>query len=227
MKAHARRVHGAGTMSQQVKGTDPFFRAYEALRGELATAKRQPGSQIRVDKTAQELGISPTPVREALAMLAGERLVRGSRRQGYFVPQPSAVDLLELLTLSELYLATAIRLLSTPSGKARGGMVGEFDRDAGIAHLFMIILAGAGVATLLDSGALILERLATARLVDRPDVVERERLEIARLLEEGRLSALLKAVRAYHRLRRDSAMEIAQALSATSRGAGEYFRDMV
>ena len=54
--------------------TDAFSRVYMGLRGELARAERAPGGQIRVDETAARFGISPTPVREALARLSGERL---------------------------------------------------------------------------------------------------------------------------------------------------------
>lgn len=72
------------------------------LRGELA-----PGMKIRQEATAQQLGISLIPIREALKTLAAEGIVTYHPQRGYFVTElpPSAVgdmyvvrDLLERRT---------------------------------------------------------------------------------------------------------------------------------
>ena len=54
---------------------DPFDRALDALRRRLADHGPLQGDPLPVNSLAAELGVSPTPVREALARLAGEGLV--------------------------------------------------------------------------------------------------------------------------------------------------------
>jgi DNA-binding GntR family transcriptional regulator len=52
------------------------------VRGDLA-----PGAKIRQEATAQELGVSLIPLREALKTLAGEGLVTYHPQRGYFVTE--------------------------------------------------------------------------------------------------------------------------------------------
>lgn len=217
-------------MDEQSNGREPFFRVYRTIRSELARGLRVPGSQIRVDETARTLGISPTPVREALAMLTGQGLVRGCRRQGYFVPQPSASDLIQLYILSEMHLLTAIRLQSqrrSADASRTAERPEAIEEHSGIARVFIAILAGAELPFLLDAGALILERLAAARLAENPELARQERDEILPLMEERRFSVLATAVRAYHRTRQANVVAIAKAIATASRPRDEYFRDMV
>lgn len=213
--------------------TDPFSRVYIGLRGELARAERAPGGQIRVDETAARFGISPTPVREALARLSGERLVRGCRRQGYFVPQPSASDLIQLFILSEMHLLTAIRMQSRQSRQspqASGGpdeQLGTLPEDAALGRIFLTILARAEAPLLFDAGALILERLASARSTVDPAATRSLCADILPLLENRHFARLAGLLRSYHRARRANAVELAQAVAGLARPQGEYFRDMV
>lgn len=210
--------------------TDAFSRVYMGLRGELARAERAPGGQIRVDETAARFGISPTPVREALARLSGERLVRGCRRQGYFVPQPSASDLIQLFTLSEMHLLTAIRLQSRQSPQGSGRSDEQLDNipeDAALGRILLTILARAEAPLLFEAGALILERLASARSTEDPAATRRLCADILPLLENRRFAPLAGVLRSYHRARRANAVALAQAIVGVARPRGEYFRDMV
>jgi len=54
---------------------DPFDRALEALRQRVSQSIVPQGAPLAVNVLAAELGVSSTPVREALARLAGEGLV--------------------------------------------------------------------------------------------------------------------------------------------------------
>ena len=54
---------------------DPFDRALEALRQRVSQSILPQGAALPVNALAAELGVSSTPVREALARLAGEGLV--------------------------------------------------------------------------------------------------------------------------------------------------------
>jgi len=55
------------------------------LRAQIMSGARRPGSFIRLDETAAELGISVTPVREALLKLRGEGMVALEPHRGHVV----------------------------------------------------------------------------------------------------------------------------------------------
>lgn len=55
---------------------DPFERALEVIRHKLRAGEGLQGQPVAINLLAQALGMSQTPVREALAWLAGEDLVR-------------------------------------------------------------------------------------------------------------------------------------------------------
>lgn len=60
-------------------------RAYYELRDRIVSVRIPPGHLIREDALMEELGMSRTPIREALLRLAQERLVRIMPRRGTFV----------------------------------------------------------------------------------------------------------------------------------------------
>jgi DNA-binding GntR family transcriptional regulator len=55
------------------------------LRVAIMSGKLRPGTYIRLDETAAELGVSITPVREALLKLRGEGMVQLEPHRGHFV----------------------------------------------------------------------------------------------------------------------------------------------
>lgn len=67
------------------------------VRGELA-----PGSKIRQEATARDLGISVIPVREALKSLAGEGFLTYEPQRGYFVAELTASSLGRLARARDL-----------------------------------------------------------------------------------------------------------------------------
>jgi DNA-binding GntR family transcriptional regulator len=71
---------------------------YAALFERIMTLEVAPGERISVDAVARELGVSQTPVREALARLEVEGLVRKTPLVGY-----SATIRLTPAELAELY----------------------------------------------------------------------------------------------------------------------------
>src|ERR1700754_4571906 len=67
----------------------------ERLRAEIVAGERAAGSRLRQVEIARALHVSTTPVREALAMLQREGLVRLSEQRGAVLFLPSADDLRE------------------------------------------------------------------------------------------------------------------------------------
>jgi DNA-binding GntR family transcriptional regulator len=77
-------------------------RASDQLRHDLAGGRWPPGTVLQEGDLAQELGLSKTPVREALLALSEHGLVRPQARVGYLVPAISLRDLAEIFSLREL-----------------------------------------------------------------------------------------------------------------------------
>jgi DNA-binding GntR family transcriptional regulator len=67
----------------------------ERLRAEIVAGDRAPGSRLPQVEIARRLGVSTTPVREALAMLQREGLVRLHPQRGAVVFSPTLADLRE------------------------------------------------------------------------------------------------------------------------------------
>jgi DNA-binding GntR family transcriptional regulator len=67
----------------------------ERLRAEIVAGEREPGSKLPQVEIAQSYDVSTTPVREALAMLQREGLVRLHPQRGAVVFLPSVEDLRE------------------------------------------------------------------------------------------------------------------------------------
>ncbi|WP_433796275.1 GntR family transcriptional regulator [Actinoplanes sp. CA-252034] len=76
---------------------------YETLRSAVLEHILEPGDRVNIDALARELEVSPTPVREALARLESEGLVRKRPRAGYTVSP--------LLTVAEFNDMFDMRLL--------------------------------------------------------------------------------------------------------------------
>ncbi len=71
-------------------------RVYSALRDGILRGVPAPGEFVREQDVSASLGVSRTPVREALAQLARDGYVERIARRGYRVPAESVDRLLEL-----------------------------------------------------------------------------------------------------------------------------------
>lgn len=74
----------------------------EAVRAKIVSHRLAPGSWIDEKALAAEYGISRTPLREALKVLAAEGLVTMKLRRGAYVTEVSARDLAEVFHLLAL-----------------------------------------------------------------------------------------------------------------------------
>ncbi|RDI95230.1 GntR family transcriptional regulator [Meiothermus sp. QL-1] len=92
--------------------------AYRALRQAILERKIAPGQKLVVRVLAEELGLSPTPVKEALSALEREGLVVAVPHRGYFVLEPSLEDVREIYDLREVLEGLAARLAVEKQSKA-------------------------------------------------------------------------------------------------------------
>ena len=90
----------------------------ELMRQRIFRRELEPGSWIDELKTAEEFGISRTPLREALKVLAAEGLITMKVRRGAYVTEVSEQDLAEvyhLLSLLESDAAGVVAEKATPA----------------------------------------------------------------------------------------------------------------
>jgi len=89
-----------------VRQRDPFGLALASLRAALEDGLA-PGQHLSVVDIAASLGLSTSPVREALSRLCGEGLVEDRRGLGYFTRAAPLEDVLGLLDLEAAHVGLA------------------------------------------------------------------------------------------------------------------------
>src|SRR5208337_4575143 len=90
-------------------------RAYAALRDAIAGMDvYRSRADIRLDerRLASDLGVSRTPVREAMAQLERDGLVRAVPRRGVYIVRKSKREVIEMITAWAALESMAARLLT-------------------------------------------------------------------------------------------------------------------
>jgi DNA-binding GntR family transcriptional regulator len=111
-------------------------RVYAALRQLLRAGRIPPGQPLQEAALAEQLGVSRTPVREALRHLESDGLVVPDGR-GYTVPALTGRDVDEIYALRFLVEPEALRLVAEGAGeggKARLAPLREALADMAAAH---------------------------------------------------------------------------------------------
>ncbi|MCI2416949.1 GntR family transcriptional regulator [Saccharopolyspora sp. K220] len=73
--------------------------AYFAVREAVLNRQLLPGQRVTVRPFAEQLGISPTPVKAALAILEREGFLVARQHSGYFVAELTAADMRDIYEL--------------------------------------------------------------------------------------------------------------------------------
>jgi len=164
--------------------------AYEIIKEALLSLQMPPGAQLHIEQLADQMGISRTPIREALLRLESDGLVRTVPRVGFFVTEITKRDLEELFELRELLesyaaekaaslltdddLAHIDRLLEISVSAVEQGNLDEFLKAEIAFHAFLI------------------ERCDNRRLIEMmkglEDLTHRERVLSLRSMENVRAS---------------------------------------
>jgi len=100
----------AGRSARRTPRTYLAGTVYEALRRDILEREFDPGEPLTEHELSRRYGVSRTPVREALAKLERDRLVRVVPKKGAFVRALSHDDVRELYQLREVLEALAVRL---------------------------------------------------------------------------------------------------------------------
>lgn len=166
-------------------------RAYAALKDVIVSLDVYDGpNEVRLDerRLAQDLGVSRTPVREAMAQLEREGFVRSVPRRGIYVVRKTKREVIEMITAWAALESMAARLITQTATDEEIGslrkMFTTFVGDEVLAHLdeyseqnieFHQTIIGLSGNTVLASLA---ENLFThMRMIRRKTIVERDRAE--------------------------------------------------
>jgi GntR family transcriptional regulator, colanic acid and biofilm gene transcriptional regulator len=90
---------------------------YGLIKEALMAGLLAPGSAVTGRSIAQSLGVSPTPVRDALKRLEADGVIEGRNKSAYFVRELTReryVDILNVRTEIECYAATLAAKTATP-----------------------------------------------------------------------------------------------------------------
>lgn len=112
-------------------------RAYDALKSAILKMDiYAPGAELRLDERdlSASFGVSRTPLREALAQLDQEGLVRILPRRGIFIVRKTKTEILEMIEVWAALESMAARLASQRASDERiaglHGLVDRFSQDA-------------------------------------------------------------------------------------------------
>ncbi len=98
-------------------------------------------AELRLDerKMSEQLGISRTPIREALARLEQEGFVEILARRGVFIKRKSLDEILEMIVVWAALESMAARLATTRATDSEimtlRKMVGAYNKDEALAHI--------------------------------------------------------------------------------------------
>ena len=84
--------------------------AYRRLLADIKSGQLLPGARLRETELAERLGISRTPVREAIRQLEADGLVTHQARQGATIRNLDYAEVIELYEMRSVLEGTASRL---------------------------------------------------------------------------------------------------------------------
>jgi DNA-binding GntR family transcriptional regulator len=162
---------------------------YEEIRGAIVDLRLEPGAPLREAAIASQLGVSKTPVREALGRLEQEGLVEATSFKGAVVTDYSERDLQEIYELRELLEGVAVRAAATAADEETLAALRDViersraARDAGDLQ---------GLAELLGRfDQIMFEQVANVRIRGLIETLRAHLTRIGKLTEEipGRVEA--------------------------------------
>jgi len=93
-------------------------KTYEFLKDNVLSGRFLPGERLTEEHLAAELGVSRTPIREALHKLEREGLVRPLETRGFCVPQDSKEEINEVFEIRTILEGYALRYVCKHIKKA-------------------------------------------------------------------------------------------------------------
>lgn len=119
-----------------------------------------------VTELAAEVGLSATPLREALACLAGQGLIERRRGRGYFYPALGVSEIIDLFELQLAYLHAALTLCPRGLAPLRKAAAAVDPLD-GVQALFDAIIAQSANSALVLAHRRVADRLRAVLNAER------------------------------------------------------------
>ena len=168
---------------------------YERIKHWLLAQTLVPGQLLQIGVLADELGVSTTPVREALTRLAAERMIMSVPKRGFFARTPSEDDILGLYSVNQTILDAAVMRWPEATGQAApaeaaAAEVPVQDRSAEqlarqTGELFLQVATRSGVGEFAEIVRNMNDRLHHARVLEC-EIVPNVFVEMGRIDGAGR-----------------------------------------
>lgn len=196
-----------------MRARDPYQQALSALAGFAGAGRFGWGEPLVATALAGELGLSATPVREALARLAGEGLIEHRPGRGYYALSPTAAEITDLYDHHRRLVVWALE------AGLKGGSLGDgTEALARVEALYDRMVATADSRVLTRAHRRVVLQLRPIRriedalgLLDLAAIAQQERLFIA-----GAIDELGRAASEYHEGRKAGAAMIVSVLRRSS-----------
>ena len=120
----------ASPMSGHIRADSVVDLAYERIRSMLVEGEIPPGARLGQVELAEQLGISRTPIREALRRLTGEGLAEFLPNRGFRAASPGLDDVLRRLEVRSLVEPGIARLAAAAPDRRRPRGAARVDRRA-------------------------------------------------------------------------------------------------
>jgi DNA-binding GntR family transcriptional regulator len=194
---------------------------YERIKNWLLAQSLVPGQLLQIGVLADELGVSTTPVREALTRLAAERMIMSVPKRGFFARTPSEDDIFGLYSVNRTILDAAVGRWpeANPAPVAGAAAISIQERSAEqlarqAGELFLQVALRSGVSEFAEIIRNMNDRLHHARVLECeivPDVFV-EMARVAELVAAHDRAQLRPALEAYHNQRLGLAASISKEL---------------
>lgn len=104
------------SISDRASGARPRERVYASIRDAIVSTEFHPGQRLSETDLAQRLGVSRTPIREALVRLRDDRLVEIVPQLGTYVARISHTALADAQFVRESLECAAVRIAAERAG---------------------------------------------------------------------------------------------------------------
>lgn len=212
-------VELASLEREAVRGDGLVSVAHTQIRKLILSGELSPGDRVTVRPLVSRLGLSPTPIRTALAALERQGLLESREHRGFFVPQFSASDLMEIYELREALEVIACRRtiqsasrLDVANGMdvlleqqrafvSAGDLAGYADLDVRFHQLLWIGSGNKRLVGVADNlfGQMRIGNNISTRVPGRPEASLSEHGAIVLALRDGDARGAERAVRAHIR----------------------------